>query len=444
MLTGSDHLARIGELLARRAAAYAALPHHLNTTCLTISAAAERAMGIAAELPEGGHMLVIDDGPSAIDHRPSSIPQGGFALVHRPSSTYNILIAERLLPEAGRRIIAAGLKPGRCAVVTNPTVGGHHLPALVAALTEAGFEPAIFQVPDGEAFKTLATVGDLYDRFAEARLARGEPVIALGGGVIGDMAGFVAATWLRGVPFVQIPTSLLAMVDASVGGKVAVDLPAGKNLVGAFKQPELVLIDPALLSTLPGGEFRSGLAEVLKAGIINDPALFDFLAGSCDLSRPDTLTTEVVTSGKTLTAIIADAVRVKARIVERDPFELGDRAWLNLGHTFGHALELLSGYTLRHGDAVGLGTIAAAKMSAMLGLCDADVPPRVAAAVERLGLPTRYAFDPTAALIAMATDKKRRGRSLRFVLIHRIGEVCVVDDVPEIEVIAALETIREA
>ena len=163
--------------------------------------------------------------------------------------------------------------------MTNPTVGEHHLPALVAALTDAGFEPVVFQVPDGEAYKTLATVGDLYDRLAEARLARSEPVIALGGGVIGDMAGFVAATWLRGVPFVQIPTSLLSMVDASVGGKVAVDLPAGKNLVGAFKQPELVLIDPALLSTLPVGEFRSGLAEVLKAGIINDPALFERLAG---------------------------------------------------------------------------------------------------------------------------------------------------------------------
>ena len=235
-------------------------------------------------------------------------------------------------------------------MVTNPTVGDHHLPALVAALTEAGFEPVVFQVPDGEAYKTLATVGDLYDRFAEARLARSEPVIALGGGVIGDMAGFVAATWLRGVPFVQIPTSLLSMVDASVGGKVAVDLPAGKNLVGAFKQPELVLIDPTLLSTLPVGEFRSGLAEVLKAGIINDPALFERLAGDERQATND--------EGRTtsdMVGMIADAVRVKARIVERDPYEMGDRAWLNLGHTFGHALELLSSYTLRHGDAVAPG-----------------------------------------------------------------------------------------
>ena len=224
-------------------------------------------------------------------------------------------------------------------------------------------------------------MGDLYDRFAEARLARSEPVIALGGGVIGDMAGFVAATWLRGVPFVQIPTSLLSMVDASVGGKVAVDLPAGKNLVGAFKQPELVLIDPALLSTLPGGEFRSGLAEVLKAGIIGDPALFDAAGG--ERTSDERTTTRPNLVGR----IIADAVRVKARIVERDPYEMGDRAWLNLGHTFGHALELLSSYTLRHGDAVALGMIAAAEMSAALGYCDVDLPPRVRAAIERLGLP---------------------------------------------------------
>jgi 3-dehydroquinate synthase len=358
------------------------------------------------------------------------------SFVIRRSSGYDVLIADELLHQAGQRIAAAGLKPGRCAVVTNPTVGEHHLPALVTALTDAGFEPVVFQVPDGEAFKTLATVGGLYDRFAEARLARSEPVIALGGGVIGDMAGFVAATWLRGVPFVQIPTSLLSMVDASVGGKVAVDLPAGKNLVGAFKQPELVLIDPTLLSTLPVGEFRSGLAEVLKAGIINDQTLFEQLAGD---ERQATKDERRRTND--LVGMIADAVRVKARIVERDPYEMGDRAWLNLGHTFGHALELLSSYTLRHGDAVALGMIAAAEMSATLGYCDAALPPRITAAIERLGLPTRYAFDPAAALAAMGTDKKRRGRSLRFVLVRDIGEVFVADSVPEAEIGAALRAI---
>ena len=434
MLASSDRVARIRELLAARTEAYTALSHHLDRTHLTIPATAERVMGIAAGLPGAGHCLhVKDEGGRRKDE------ESGSSFIPPHSSHYDILIAGGLLHQAGHRILAAGLKPGRCAVVTNPTVGGHHLPALVAALTDAGFEPVVFQVPDGEAYKTLATVGDLYSRFAEARLARSEPVIALGGGVIGDMAGFVAATWLRGVPFVQIPTSLLAMVDASVGGKVAVDLPQGKNLVGAFKQPELVLIDPALLSTLPVGEFRSGLAEVLKAGIIGDPALFDFLAGEGERATND----EVRMTGD-LTSLIADAVRVKARVVERDPFEMGDRAWLNLGHTFGHALELMSSYTLRHGDAVALGMIAAAEMSASLGHCDAALPPRIAAAIERLGLPTRHTFDPAAALAAMGTDKKRRGRSLRFVLIRRIGEVFVTDDISEAAVVAALEMVRSA
>ena len=445
MLAGGEPLARIRELLAQRASAYAAVPHHLDTTHLSVPAAAERVMGIAAGLPEGGHVLPVrDEGPRTNGERGNS----SFVMDH--SSGYDVLVAEGLLAEAGSRMIAAGVKPGRCAVVTNPTVGGHHLPALVAALAEAGFEPIVFQVPDGEQFKTLATVADLYAGLAEAKLARGEPVIALGGGVIGDMAGFVAATWLRGVPFVQIPTSLLAMVDASVGGKVAVDLPQGKNLVGAFKQPELVLSDPALLATLPRGEFRSGLAEVLKAGIIGDPMLFDYLVGSNDretslwnFSRSYELATEVVTTNRTLTEIIADAVRVKARIVERDPFELGDRAWLNLGHTFGHALELLSGYTLRHGDGVSLGTIAAAELSAAPGACDAALPARIRAAVERLGLPAHHEFDPVAALAAMGTDKKRRGRLLRFILIRRIGDVFVADDAPEDEVVKALGKIRE-
>ena len=459
MLAGEDRRSRITALLIQRAGAYAAIPHHLDTTHLSIPAAAERVLGIAAGLPEGGHRLIIRLRAVSMSRatqaemkmKPSAFirarPRPIFGLGEQGSGGgYDVLVAEGLLAQAGRRIAEAGLKPGRCAVVTNPTVSEHHLPTLIAALTAVGFEPVVLQVPDGEQFKTLATVADLYAGLAEAKLARGEPVIALGGGVIGDMAGFVAATWLRGVPFVQIPTSLLAMVDASVGGKVAVDLPQGKNLVGAFKQPELVLIDPALLATLPAAEFHSGLAEVLKAGIIGDAALFNFLAtgieASADSSDPRERPAEASNPAeKTLTAIIADAVRVKARIVERDPFELGDRAWLNLGHTFGHALELISGYTLRHGDGVSLGTIAAAELSAALGACDAALPARIRSAVERLGLPARHAFDPAAALAAMGTDKKRRGRSLRFVLIRRVGEVFVADDAPEDRVLKALEKI---
>jgi len=426
LLVGPDRHARVAELLSQRADAYAALPLHLDTTGLSIPAAAERVMGIAAGLPEGGHRLIVDFGLRIADY-----PHGDSrSAIRSPQSaigSYDVLIADGLLAQAGRRLLAARLKPGRCAVVTNPTVGAHYAEALAAALAEAGFEPMLFEVSDGEAFKTLTTVSALYNQFAEAKLARGEPVIALGGGVIGDMAGFVAATWLRGVPFVQIPTSLLAMVDASVGGKVAVDLPAGKNLVGAFKQPAGVLIDPALLSTLPGTEFRAGLAEILKAALIGDPALFEQLAGN---------------GPSTLVGMIADAVRVKARIVERDPFEEGDRARLNLGHTFGHALELLSDFTLRHGDAVALGTVAAAEMSAVLGRCDRTLPVRIRSVAGRLGLPTGHAFNPAAALAAMDTDKKRRGRSLRFVLPVRVGEIALVENVPEAAIKAALESIR--
>jgi 3-dehydroquinate synthase len=437
MLAGYDRLARIRELLAQRSAAYGAIADHVDTTELSVAAAAESVMGIAAGLPEGGRRLVVRLMEQATDgmgdrretSRLIAQPAGTHGSSSGQPTSYEVLIAAGLLRQAGPRIAAAGLTPGRCAVVTNPQVGACHAGLLAASLAEAGFEPLLFEIPDGETHKTLATAADLFDRFAAAKLARNEPVIALGGGVVGDLAGFAAATWLRGVPFIQIPASLLAMVDASVGGKVAVDLPAGKNLVGAFKQPELVLIDPDLLSTLPAAEWRSGLAEILKAGIIGDAGLFERLAAHGPASP---------------VALIADAVRVKARIVERDPFEMGDRAWLNLGHTFGHALEQISGYALRHGEAVALGTIAAAEMSAALGRCDAGLPARIRDAVARLGLPTRYAFDPVAATAAMGADKKRRGRSLRFVIILRVGRVTVAEGIAAPAVLDALETIRAA
>ena len=231
-------------------------------------------------------------------------------------------------------------------------------------------------VPEGEEHKTLATVAALYPQFLAGGLDRKSPVISLGGGVVGDMAGFAAASYLRGVPFVQIPTSLLAMVDASVGGKTGVDLPQGKNLVGAFKQPELVIIDTAVLQTLPAAEFKSGLAEVVKHGILGDPDLFE----------------ELETHGPTsMMHLVADAVRVKVEVVEEDPFEQGRRATLNLGHTFGHALELVSEFSLRHGEGVALGLIAAANMAAELGRCDPELAVRIRDVIERLGLPTRSA-----------------------------------------------------
>ena len=419
--------ARIAELLAQRAAAYALAPHHLDTGPLTVVQAAERVMGIAFGLAEGGHRIPV--GRGALTGMERSAEEGTTAHpLHPPVPPYDVLIAEGVLAEgAGKRLLDAGLVPGRCAVITNPIVGEHWAAALVTSLAAAGFEPRLYAVPDGEGHKTLATAGDLFRRLADDRLARNEAVVALGGGVIGDLAGFVAATWLRGVPFVQVPTSLLAMVDASIGGKVAVDLPQGKNLVGAFKAPALVLADPLVLRTLPGVEFRCGLAEIAKAAVIGDPALFERMAGS---------------GPRSLTGMIADAVRVKVRIVERDPFESGERAWLNLGHTFGHALELISGYSLRHGEAVALGMIAAAELSAALGRCDRTLPVRIRGVVDRLGLPVETAFEPDEAIAAMATDKKRRGLGLRFVLPRRIGQVEVVSDIPAEAVRTAWDTIR--
>jgi 3-dehydroquinate synthase len=408
MLGDGDRKARIAELLDQRTAAYALAPHHIDTTGLTAEVVADRVLAIGTGLPADAHCLPV----------PPPDPQ---------EKGYNVLIAEGILREAGSRLLEADAAPGRCAIVTNPTVAQYHLPTVEASLRAAGFEPVVLTVPDGEAHKNLSTVTELYRGLAEAKMARGEPVIALGGGVIGDMAGFAAATWMRGVPFVQIPTTLLSMVDASVGGKVGVDLPQGKNLVGAFKQPQVVLIDPEALRTLPAGEFRSGLAEVVKAGIIGDPLLFRQLQGD----GPDSLT-----------EMIARSVRVKADIVRRDPYEMGDRAWLNLGHTFGHALELHSGFTLRHGEAVSIGMVAAAELSERLGMCDPGMTERLREVLWRLSLPTCTAFDEDAVLAAMGTDKKRRGRSLRFVVIERIGKVSVVDRVAEGDVRAALRSVQ--
>jgi shikimate kinase / 3-dehydroquinate synthase len=425
MLSGFSPGARIAELLAERASAYAVLPHHLDTSALSIAQAAERVMGMASGLAEGGHRVPVGRRTAiAAAYQPNRRRAVGDWVDTKP---YDILIAEGLLDRAGERLIGAGLDPGRCAVISNPTVQELWWERLRISLADAGFEARLYTVPDGERHKVLDTAALLYSRLADHRMARDETIIALGGGVVGDMAGFVAATWLRGVPFVQIPTSLLAMVDASIGGKVALDLPQGKNLVGAFKAPELVIVDPLVLRTLPGVEFRCGLAEVAKAAVIGDAALFEELAGA---------------GPATLTGMIADAVRVKVGIVERDPFERGERAVLNLGHTFGHALELTSGFSLRHGEAVGLGMIAAARLSATLGRCEHTLPARVRRVVERLGLPVEAAFDPADATAAMGTDKKRRSGALRFALPSRVGRVEIVTDVPAGAITAAWEAIR--
>jgi 3-dehydroquinate synthase len=262
-------------------------------------------------------------------------------------------------------------------------------------------------------------------------------VIALGGGVTGDTAGYVAATYLRGVPFVQCPTTLLAMVDSSVGGKVGVNVPQGKNLIGAFHQPVAVVADPLVLSTLPLREVCCGLAECVKHAIIADAALFDFIEDNADaILRLD---------ARVVTELVRRNVEIKAAVVAADEREAGVRAHLNLGHTFGHAIEATTGYgPIQHGEGVALGLIAAGEVAARQGLCDADLPRRVRSLLSRLGLPVCAALAGDADLMAaMRLDKKVRDDRIRFVLPKRIGAVAVRDDVPAAIVSEAWRAIRE-
>ncbi len=388
-----DAHARVRGLLHERRHAYAAIPLQVETSGRSpdeVVTAIEDAVAANAEAPGMQRMRVT-----------------------HPQGAYDICIGEGLLEHAGRLLAARGLQPGPVALVSNAVIADAHAGRLEESLRAAGFAPHICLVPDGEQHKTLASVAGLYDQFLDAQLDRRAVVIALGGGVVGDMAGFAAASYLRGVPFVQIPTSLLAMVDASVGGKTGVDLPQGKNLVGAFKQPEVVLIDTTVLETLPAAEFRSGMAEVVKHGMIAAPDLF----------------AQLEESGPTAMAhMVADAVRVKVRVVQEDPFEQGRRAVLNLGHTFGHALEQVSHYAIRHGEAVAIGMVAATHMATAMELCAADLLPRLEHMLERLGLPTRaHGYEADAVIAAMGHDKKRAGKRLRFVLPRAVGDVIVAD-----------------
>lgn len=405
LLEGADRRQRVESLLARRHKAYGRIPHHIDTTGLTVEEVAERVIELLKNKVAG-----------------ERIP------VRMPGEGYEVHLGRGLLARVGDLARQRGLR-GRAALVTNPIVGGLYAPVVVESLRTADFAPLLIEVPDGEAFKTLDTVRTLYDRFVDGGLDRASPVFALGGGVIGDMAGFAAATYMRGVPLVQLPTSLLAMVDASVGGKVAVNHPKGKNLIGAFHQPELVVVDPEVLSTLPQGEFRAGLAEVVKAGLIGSPALFRHLEQR---------------GAEPLEWVIGEAIRVKAAVVEEDPYERGRRAILNLGHTFGHALEVLSDFSLRHGEAVAVGMAIAAEVAVRMGLCQDSVKERLIALLRKLGLPTAWAgYEPEAIWEAMATDKKRKGQRLRFVLPRAIGQVVIANDVPKDLVLAVLERMRE-
>lgn len=337
------------------------------------------------------------------------------------SVAYPVVVGPGVLEDALPRFLG-GEKYSSVAVITNETVAPLYGEALAERLPDA----FLISVPDGEQYKTLETVQAIYDALLAHRADRSTIIIALGGGVIGDMVGFVAATYMRGLRLIQAPTSLLAMVDASIGGKVGVDLPQGKNLVGAFKDPIAVFSDTSTLKTLSPIEFRNGMAEVIKSGLIAAPELLTY--GRNEPVEP----------------LIERAARAKIGIVEQDRLEQGVRAYLNLGHTFGHAIEQASGYQWKHGAAVAVGLVAAARLSVRLGLCAESLIGEVEEALRRWELPTRYrSFTPQTLWKAMQHDKKWRGGTPRFVLLEDKGKPLIRENVPPEDVLATLEEIRE-
>jgi 3-dehydroquinate synthase len=331
--------------------------------------------------------------------------------------SYDIAVAPGLLGRLGPEVRRVCPSAALAALVTDRHVAARHLAAARRSLERAGFRVHATVLPPGERTKTLATVARLYAAFAVAKLERSSPAVLLGGGVIGDLGGFAAATYLRGLPIVQVPTSLVAQVDAAIGGKTGVDLPQGKNLVGAFAQPRAVLIDPLALRTLPRRELIAGLAEVVKYGVIRDAALFAFLE-----SRAKQLAACPVID---MAAIVARCAAIKAEVVSKDERESGLRQILNYGHTIGHAIEAATGYTrFLHGEAVAVGMTGAALMARLIGTARPEVLERQSALLLRLGLPLRArGVSFSRALAALRLDKKVLGGRPRFVLPVAIGRV---------------------
>ncbi len=343
------------------------------------------------------------------------------------AASYEVRIGPHLLARAGAHI-APVLPQPRVIIITDSTVASLHLAPLQNSLTETGIAHETITLPPGETTKSMDSFARLTDSLLALKADRRTTIIALGGGVIGDLAGFAAAVTLRGLPFIQIPTTLLAQVDSSVGGKTGINSPHGKNLIGAFHQPRLVLADTTLLATLPPRERAAGYAEIVKAGLISDPALYDW----CEAHAADLLAGDATL----LAEAVRRAVAFKAGVVaddEREEKPSGGRALLNLGHTFAHALEAEAGYgTLLHGEAVAIGLVLATQLSATLQLCPQEDPSRIAAHLTAAQLPTHIPGWSAANLLAhMKQDKKMAAGKLKFVLTHGIGHAFTSTEVPE-------------
>jgi 3-dehydroquinate synthase len=407
LLAGPDRAARVRDLLKSREELYRSFAWQIDTTKMEAAEVMLHALALYGAVSQ----LTVPD----VFYLPMG-ERGNAAL-----------LGAGLLEAIGPVLRARGLR-GTVALLGDSNVIEQHGDRVYQSLTLSGFEVLPLRVPAGEASKTLEMAGVLYEQLAQGGLERSGVIVALGGGVIGDLSGFVAATYLRGVQWVNCATSLLAMVDASIGGKTGVDLPSGKNLVGAFHPPLLTVGDLTVLCTLPEREFQSGMAEVIKAGVIADAALFELIEdGSTNLQE-----------------LIRRSIKVKVDIVREDPFEQGRRAALNLGHTIGHGLEAASQFGLRHGEAIGLGMIAETKIAEWLGLAHAGLSDRLEAAVEKVGLPTRFAnLETEAVMQLMRSDKKKQLGRLKFALPRALGDVVIGQDVKDEWVRRAIDAVRE-
>jgi len=345
--------------------------------------------------------------------------------------SYRIIVESGAVATVGAHLRELGVG-SRAALVSDAAIGSLYGKTVVRSLEGAGFSVALVEVPEGEAAKTLAVAGQCWNELLALGLDRTSTVLALGGGAVGDVAGFVAATYMRGVNFVQVPTTVLAQVDASIGGKTAIDHPNAKNLIGAFHQPRLVLVDPAVVRSLPEREYRSGVAEIVKHGIVLDADYFAEVerdaAALCARDLP------------VVERIIGGSCRLKASVVERDERESELRHVLNYGHTIGHALEAATGYArFAHGEAVALGIVAEARLARRLGLASEDTVARQERLLHAVGLPVKAeAIDTDAVVAAIGRDKKARDGRVPFVLAPRIGAFRLVFDVPAADIRAVL------
>jgi shikimate kinase / 3-dehydroquinate synthase len=439
LLAGDDPPARIRQLKASRQPYYADVDWTVHTDGLSIGQVAVevvRAWRLIHGIDSSRLSIVSDDAVAC--------------LVETPSQSYPVFVGYGLLDQLGERMRETGLC-GTAIIISDENVLPIYGPEVEEVLSCSGFAVNSLAVPAGEETKSIDYADRIFDALVEHRVERDDVIVALGGGVVGDLAGFVAATFLRGISWVQVPTSLVAMVDASIGGKVGINHPEGKNLIGAFHQPKLVMADCQTLATLPERELVSGWAEVVKHGLILDEELLVFLEANAD--RLVELEPEAVTQA------IARSAAIKAGVVSEDERErAGRRIILNYGHTIGHGLEAATGYErFLHGEAVSIGMMGAAKLSARLGLLSSEVVNRQRGSLQRLGLPVSLAPAGSAAqgkrgerqvslaevARAMELDKKTRDRAIRWVLLRDIGKAVIRSDVPGDDVLAVLQELAE-